>query len=204
MSRIRLKYLNTQSLENNPEIAIIVLTDENEERQLAVFCDNLTKENIDLRCGKVFSADVEQGIVSLNTVPFTEKLLPEVLCKAIKYLTGIQLSVVITHVMQGTYYSHIEDIRTGTTFPIKTSEGILLCVADKHVPLYIEEELWNRQSNPYKKDAAGIAIPINAITYEMLVTSMNKAIENEDYEIAQKFKEEIDRRNKGGKDGLNF
>ena len=41
-----------------------------------------------------------------------------------------------------------------------------------------------------------MAIPINSLTKEMLEASLEKAIENEEYETAKHIKEELDRRSK--------
>ena len=49
---------------------------------------------------------------------------------------------------------------------------------------------------PLKKGQPGVAIPINSLTREMLEASLEKAIENEEYETAKHIKEELDRRSK--------
>lgn len=179
---------------NNPEISIIVVTDEKETRQMAIFCDNHSRDAIMMRQDKCIAAAFKEDSIIANPISLTDRLLPEVLCTIIKYLSNIQLSVVITHVCQGRYHAVIEDTHTGTTFPVRVSDGILLTLADKHIPLSIDENLWLRQSIPYTKDSPNLAIPINAISHEMLITTLEKAIENEEYETAQRLKEELDRR----------
>lgn len=194
MNKIKLKYMGVQMMVNNPEIGIICLTDELDTRQLSIVCDKFTKFQFDLRTD---SSSVEDNLVSAFGDNAGRKLLPEALMGIINYMTDLKLCVVVTNVIDGVYRAVIEDERTGTTFPVRASEGVLLTLANKHVPLYAEQTLWQYQSVPVKKDSPGVAIPINSLTKEMLETSLEKAIENEEYETAKHIKEELDRRNQG-------
>lgn len=194
MNKIKLKYMGIQLMVNNTDIGIISLTDEAETRHLSIVCDRFTKFQFDLR------TDLEHTDEDLVHYSFGDNagktLLPEALMGIISYMTDLKLCVVITNVVDGIYRAVIEDERTGTTFPVKATEGVLLTLANKHVPLYAEGVLWQFQSVPLKKGQPGVAIPINSLTKEMLETSLEKAIENEEYETAKHIKEELDRRAK--------
>lgn len=191
MNKVRLKYNGTQQMVNNPEISIIGLTDAKETRQLSIVCDAHTKFQLDLRT----SADKpEDGLMHAIGDSAGRILLPEALMGIISYMTNLKLCVVITNVVDGVYRAVIEDEITGTTFPVRASEGVLLTLANKHVPLYAEQTLWKYQSVELKKGSPGIAIPINSLTPEMLQESLDKAIENEEYEVAKHIKEEMDKR----------
>ena len=189
MNKIKLKYMGVQLMVNNTDIGIISLVDEAETRHLSIVCDRFTK----FRSGL---ADTEEETVQAIGENAGRTLLPEALMGIINYMTDLKLCVVVTNVVDGVYRAVIEDERTGTTFPVKASEGVLLTLANKHVPLYAEQRLWQYQSVPLKKGQPGVAIPINSLTREMLETSLEKAIENEEYETAKHIKEELDRRAK--------
>ena len=51
--------------------------------------------------------------------------LPETMSAIIKYMTDLQLAVVIVSVYDGQYRAVIEDRKTGTAFPIRVSDGAL-------------------------------------------------------------------------------
>jgi hypothetical protein len=193
MNKIKLKYMGIQLMVNNTDIGIISLVDESETRHLSIVCDKFTKFQFDLRSGL---ANTEEEPVQAIGENAGRTLLPEALMGIISYMTDLKLCVVVTNVVDGIYRAVIEDERTGTTFPVKATEGVLLTLANKHVPLYAEATLWQYQSVPLKKGQPGVAIPINSLTKEMLEASLEKAIENEEYETAKHIKEELDRRTK--------
>lgn len=179
---------------NVDDMAIIMLTDVEEKRQVSILCDMDSKYNIDLRTHAVRIVSEDGGVLGPPPEELTRLMLPEVLCSIINYMTDLQLQVVITNVYDGRYQAVIEDVNTGTTFPVRASDAVLLAVSNKHVPLLIEEALWDYQSLPLMKDSAGVALPINTLTEDMLNASLERAIENEHYEQAKQLKEEIDRR----------
>ena len=193
MEKIKLKYMGIQLMVNNTDIGIISLVDESETRHLSIVCDKFTKFQFDLRSGL---ANTEEEHVQAIGENAGRTLLPEALMGIISYMTDLKLCVVVTNVVDGIYRAVIEDERTGTTFPVKATEGVLLTLVNKHVPLYAEKRLWQYQSVPLKKGQPGVAIPINSLTKEMLEASLEKAIENEEYETAKHIKEELDRRAK--------
>ena len=193
MDKIKLKYMGIQLMVNNTDIGIISLVDESETRHLSIVCDKFTKFQFDLRSGL---ANTEEEPVQTIGENAGRTLLPEALMGIISYMTDLKLCVVVTNVVDGIYRAVIEDERTGTTFPVKATEGVLLTLVNKHVPLYAEKRLWQYQSVPLKKGQPGVAIPINSLTREMLEASLEKAIENEEYETAKHIKEELDRRSK--------
>lgn len=195
MSRVLLKFQGTQQMVNIPSTCLVTLTDENETRQLNVICDSFTKFQLDLRTSsEEIRIDNGELVSDKGHTQLTRLMLPEVLCSIIDYMTDLQLIVVITNVYDGVYSAIIEDSRTGTTFPIKVSEAILLALANKFIPIYIEKALWECQSVPFDKKANGVSIPINSLPIELLEASLEQAIENEQYEKAQQLKDEIDRR----------
>ena len=197
MSRIKLKFQGVQNLENISDVSMLLLSNEEENRSVAVMCDKTNMTQIMLRSGdaRVLTEDGK----STDVVPekLTRRMLPEVLCSILTYMTNLSLAVVITNVCDGQYQAVVEDTATGTTFPIRCSDGVLLTLADRFIPLYIEQDVWNFQSTPYCKNSPMLAIPINALTEDMLKASLDKAIENEQYEVAQHIKKEMEKRRRG-------
>lgn len=82
---------------------------------------------------------------------------------------------------------------------IRITDGILLAQAAK-MPICIDEELLSKQSVRYRSLKNGVSIPVNTITIDMLKESLQKAIDEEDYEMAAKLHEELKNR-KNDKNG---
>lgn len=145
-----------------------------------------------------FDEDVppEEDLAGKRKSQSTGSMLPEVLCGIIHYMTNMKLGVNIVNIYDGQYRAVIVDATSGTQFPVNVTDGILLTLANKHVPLSIDANLWKYQSVPFKKDGQGVSLPINTLTLPMLKNAFKSAIEDERYEQAKYLKEEIDRRTK--------
>lgn len=197
MHDIKLKFRSVEQMVNNHSIGLIVLTDELETRQLNIVCDEISLFMIGLRtrandCKPDDAAN--NGASSYDNRFSTRYLLPEVLCSIIGYMTDIRLRVIIKNVVNGHYQAVVEDVITGTTFPVRATDGILLTLANNFIPLYADESLWRYQSVPFSKSSNGIPIPVNALTSTLLEEALQNAIDKEEYEVAQKLKEELERR----------
>jgi bifunctional DNase/RNase len=189
--RIKLIVQGVTDIVSNNVASLLILTDEEEKRQLTIVVDAVTRHEISIRRGK-YVGNLEQRSSAINAM---KRCLPETLSAAIKYLTNMELCVVIVSIVDGQYCAVLEDMRTGTAFPIRVSDGILLSYADPHVPLYIEKSLWEVQSTKYMGvDAKGISLPLNTLSKSMLQKAMQKCIDDENYEAAQQIKEELSRR----------
>ena len=77
---------------------------------------------------------------------------------------------------------------------IRASDAILLSFIS-NIPLFIEEKLMKRQSVPYRRSSEGVAMPLNAISNKMLQEALDKAVEDENYELASHLRDEMRRRN---------
>lgn len=191
MARIPLIVQGVTDITASHEASLLILTDEEEKRQLTVVCGPTTRHEISVRRGKYVGSPEQRK----NVIEALQYCMPEALSAMIKYLTDIQLCVVIVNIFDGQYRAILEDERTGTAFPIRVSDGALLSYADPHIPLYIEESLWRRQSVEYGgENAKGVAMPLNTLSTNMLRQAMQKCIDQEEYEMAQRLKEELDRR----------
>ena len=189
--RIPLKVQGVTDVNTENIFSLLIVTDIKEERQLAIMVDSNMRYEFALRRGKYVGDDNHRK----NAAEVLSLMLPETLCAIIKYMTQLELSVIIVNIYDGEYRAVLEDKNTGTTFPIRVSDGILLAYADSHIPLYIEETLWKNQSTKYLGEKAkGISLPLNTLTTEMLKDAMQKCIDEEKYEVAEQLKKELDRR----------
>ena len=71
------------------------------------------------------------------------------------------------------------------------------------IPLYIESGLMRRQSVAYRENSRGVSLPVNTISDEMLQAALDKAIADENYELASHLRDEKKRRNKNGEKPIN-
>lgn len=76
---------------------------------------------------------------------------------------------------------------------IRASDAVLLSYISD-IPLYIEKEMMYRQSVAYRKNAGDMPLPINTISNDMLDKAMQKAINDENYELASLLRDERQRR----------
>jgi protein-arginine kinase activator protein McsA len=53
-----------------------------------------------------------------------------------------------------------------------------------------------RQSVPFREDARGMSIPVNSISEEMLQQALDRAVSEENYELASYLRDEMKRRNR--------
>ena len=172
-------------------VSLLILTDEDETRQMTLLIDEAMRHEIAIRRGK-YVGNLQQRT---NAINYLQYCLPETLSAAITYLTNIEFCVVIVNIFEGQYNAILEDARTGTAFPIRVSDGALLAYADPHVPLYVEKSLWDAQSTKYLgTKAKGVILPLNTLSVPMLRHAMQQCIDEEKYEAAQQIKEELERR----------
>ena len=103
--------------------------------------------------------------------------------------------VLISVVMGGEYRCMLVNETTMESLPMRASDAILFAVASNS-PIYIEYNLMMRQSVRFSANPNGMAIPINALNNDMLRKSLDKAIADENYELASYLRDEINKRKK--------
>ena len=80
---------------------------------------------------------------------------------------------------------------------IRASDAVLLSYVG-NIPLFIDSALMSRQSVLYKENSKGVSLPVNTISDKMLQTALEKAIFDENYELASHLRDEKKRREKKG------
>lgn len=177
------------------DTSVILLTDENSLRTISVVCSKFYNWQIAKRREKYVGSDVARSLAKKNF----SKSLPEVLAGLLTKNSLYDYRVVIKSVKDGNYISIVEDpMEPDIRFDINTPDALLFSYAsDGKIPVYIEDELWYKQSTPYFGDnAPGISLPLNTLSEELLKDALDKCIAEEQYEAAKQIKDELDSRNK--------
>lgn len=176
MRRIRLRYESIQQMVGAEGLAVIVLTDEQRERALTLVCDEFAMRQI---------------LVRLQNPSICSTFLPEALVKMLPE-NGYELMVFGLH--DGQYQVVLSDSEYQQTPRLRMSDAVLLTVIEPRIPLYIERNLFIRQSVAFDEKARGIAIPINTMNRRHLGELLQRAINEERYELASQVRDELKRR----------
>lgn len=180
--RVRLIFKSVSEIVDTEDIGLLVLTDSAEQRQVAVPCDSHTLNEFRMR---------------MDRSPDVGKLLPEVLWNVLQWQTDLRLEVHIDLLREGKYQAVLSNEETMDMVPISAADGILLSYVTRgDIPIMMDEALFMRQSTHYDSGAIGVSMPVNTISDEMLQNAMDRAIRNENYEIASHLRDEINRRKK--------
>ena len=178
MKKEKLIFGGISEIRGSDGMGLIILLYEKKQRQLSIVCDKTILLRIQLR--------IEKSSV-------TKILLPEVLARQFKNNAELQYELIIDGIVDEQYRTLLYNTKTIESTLIRTSDAVLLSLI-MSIPIYIESSLMSRQSAAYKKDIKGVSIPINTISDTMLSKALDKAIKEENYELASRLRDEILRR----------
>lgn len=178
LDRIKLQVKGISEIVGSDDMALLVLVDETDERQLIVLCDDVIAEQVKTRLFKYYNHDT---------------LLPDAMWNFFSQLTYIQAEIFIYGFHDGIYLTTLMDTLTGKTVKIRCSDAVLLSVVS-NIPIYASRELMLTMSEPFQPNRDKVALPINIISETLLKKSMQAAIESEDYETAISLRDELKRR----------
>ena len=170
-----MKLKSVTEIVGTDEVGLLILVDEPELRQIAITCDRMTLEQ--------FQRRLSDGGTEL----------PETLWSVVSKMVEGNFDIVIYGLAEGQYKTVLYNDVTFDRFPIRASDAVLLSLVAR-VPIFIEERLMATQSSPYHAAARGMAIPVNTISSEMLEKALEKAVEEENYELASYLRDEQRRR----------
>ena len=183
MSRIRLFLQQASEVVGGNKDGLLVLTDSYQERQLVVPCQGRLLEEFKSRLDK---HENHSGMI-------------DILLDVIDNQTSLSLSLLITSVENGAYRAVLNNEDTQRQISIGGVEAVLLNTISKDkIPLYIDEDLFLKQSSKFNMKAAGVALPVNALPVSMLEKTLGKAVAAENYELASQLRDELQRRKKTG------
>lgn len=180
MTKERLIFKGVSEIVGTEDLGLLILTDEAKERQITIVCDKAMAVQLELRIKKI---------------PITRIMLPEVLCRMLKNNGGLDYELLIDNIIDGQYRTILYDKETMDPLLIRASDAVLLSIV-ANIPLYIEAGLMRRQSVMYNENAKGVSLPVNTISDEMLQAALDKAIADENYELASHLRDEKKRRTK--------
>ena len=139
---------------------------------LLILLDEEEKRQLTIACDRQMMYQFE---LRLQHLPIAERLLPEVMWQVISTQSELRFEIIINDLIDGQY------------------RAVLLSYIGK-IPLYIEEGLMDKQSVKYVREASGVSIPVNTISDDMLQKALDKAIADENYELASHLRDEMKRR----------
>lgn len=179
MNNIKLVFKGITEIVGIDDLSMILLTDEEERRQLAIVCDRNMQYQFMLR---------------LHPVPVTPRLLPEALLRIAPDINKDNYELRILSVDDGQYNAALTNRETLTMIPIRASDGILLSLITD-MDIIISSGLFARQSSTYHPNSTGMQLPLNALSKTMLQKALEKAIADENYELASYLRDELKQRN---------
>lgn len=178
MEKVKLKLFGISEIVGVDDVALLGLLDERQERQLIVTCDVEMRKIIQMHMMKK---------------PETAKLYPQVMANILHSHPFSELEVRINDVENGEYKTEIYDSVSDEHYPIRCSDGILFSIVSD-VPIYVTMDLMLRQSVPFKMGESRVGLPLSVLSEELLKTSLEKAIETENYEMASNLRDELNKR----------
>jgi len=178
--RIRLLFKGLSRIVGEENAHMLMLTNEQETRLLTVPCDDAMAEQFSLRSKRV---------------PNAGRLLPEVLWQMLSAETESDFELLITGLMEGEYLVFLCNTASDMRVAIRACDAVLLSFSE-NVPIYIDEALFQKQSYPYQKQTGALAVPVNTLSDELVQKALQKAIDEEEYELASRLRDELARRAK--------
>ncbi|MBR5657276.1 MAG: bifunctional nuclease family protein [Prevotella sp.] len=178
MNKVRLTIKGVSEIVGTEEIGLIMLVDESLSRQLTIPCDKQMLSQFRLRIGKA---------------PVVGRMLPEVLWHVISMQTDLHFEIIINDLIDGQYRALLYNTETLEPISMRASDAALLSYIS-NIPLYVEWGLMQKQSVDYYEKAKGLSIPVNTVSDEMLQSALDKAIKEENYEMASHLRDELNRR----------
>ncbi len=181
MGLVRLDFKGVSEIVSSEDVGLIILVDEDGQRQMFIICD---------------AAMIYQFSMRMSKSQVVEKLLPEVLWQVILRNLELRFQVVINDLVDGQYKTllYMPDILQA--IPMRASDAILLANIAK-LPIFVEENLFLRQSVPHQDNSVGVSVPVNVLSTDMLRRALDKAIADEDYEKASQLRDELNKRDGG-------
>ena len=173
MNRLKLRFENMQQIVGGDGIALVLLTDMERQRALTVICDE---------------AMMQQLLLRMKNRRLCRTMLPE----ALLAMLPSTYEMMVFGLYDGQYQVALMD-ETGNTARLRMSDAVLLTLMSD-IPLYIEEKLMVAQSVPFDEKATGISIPINTMDMPRLKMALQHAVDEENYELASKLRDEINNR----------
>ena len=146
-----------------------------DELAIITLTDEPQERMITIVCDKAMAVQLE---LRAEQIPITRIMLPEVLAGILKDQAGIMMDILITDIIEGQYRTLLYNRVTA------------------RIPIYMESSLMDRQSVRFSGLSHAISMPVNTLSTEMLDKALQKAVDDENYELASHLRDEKKRREK--------
>lgn len=189
--RLRLHLNSMGAIQGDDSVCIVIMVEETNKMQLAFVTDADMRRQLALRMHR------HEGDTGMS------KMLPEVMWETMRGFSEAEdYEMMIESVGEdGEYHTTLRNKILGLKHAIRLSDAVLLQeVSD--IPLYINISLVKQQMMPFHENSNSTALPINVMPIAVLEKGLADCIAKEDYHMAQRLKNEINKRktsnNKGG------
>ena len=188
--KVRLQLDSMGSIQGDDNVCIVILVEETHRMQLTFVTDEEMRRQLSLRLHK------KKGDTR------TSKLLPEVMWESLRgFSDNEDYEMVVESVeADGEYHTILYNKIFGSKYDIRLSDAVLLQEVSG-IPLYIKLSLVRYQMVPYTAGSNTTSIPINVMPMEVLEKGLADSIAKEDYHLAQRLKDEINKRKSLNKQG---
>lgn len=177
---IQMKVYAISEIIGNKDVGIIVLTNIEGTMHIAVVCDNLIKQELQLRLKKEKKCS---------------RMLPEVMFNIINQRFGCDYEIIIDEIADGEYYAIVIDKYYEQSYKLRATDAILLHLISR-MPLYATSKIVKEQAMPVAPGNVAMSLPYNALSDNMLLDAMKSAIDMEKYEMASTIRDELKKRGK--------
>lgn len=152
----------------------------------------------------VGAAEAQAILVKLRRIEGPRPTMPDLMCRVLMQ-TGIGIKeVTIDRVEDGIYYSHIDFYTPDqgiVRIESRLSDALALALR-VDAPVFCLEKVLREQSIKEKGDGV-ISIPITSVGINVLREALKSAVNEENFEIAARLRDEIARREQLGKQDDN-
>lgn len=124
--------------------------------------------------------------------------MPEALWRLMKQQGDCMLEILIDGLLpSGNYNALLIQSHTLSSQPIDITDAVLLSYAsDGEIPIYIEENFYRHQSTEYVPGQNSVQVPLDVMNLDTLQRSLDKAVKDENYELAALLQKEMTSRKK--------
>ena len=178
MDLVPLQLKGIAKIVGNDDLALLELVTNDGLKQLPIVCESTMVHEFGLR---------------LSNVPIRNKLLPEVLWQAFGSGQQEKLQIIYADFHEGEFKVFLHHDETNEQWQVRASDAILLALIGG-IPVYAEQKVVDRCATPVDTSGKGVAMPLALLPTELLREQMEKAVANEDYEMASLLRDELKKR----------
>ena len=179
-NKVRLVFRGTMEIAGSENVGLILLANEEGTKQLNVLCDK----------HMLYEFAVREHPDRQN-----RHLIAESVWSLFSQLTDERCHILIHGIAHEQYQCILVAEPSLLSTPIRMSDAVLLATITE-MPILMDAALFERQSLPVTDQEESVSLPINTVSAHLLQKALDKAIEDEDYEMASRLRDEISRRSK--------